>query len=87
MYALEHPTEANISIEKWNAEIERITVQQLREEILNHVDLKQVRHGKWACCQPCPICRVDRFDGLDADIWADWKPNYCPHCGAEMLDE
>ena len=27
------------------------------------------------------------FDGLDADIWADWMPNFCPHCGAPMTDK
>lgn len=20
-------------------------------------------------------------------IWADWMPNFCPHCGAPMTDE
>ena len=35
----------------------------------------------------CPICGKDKFDGLDADIWADWMPNFCPHCGAPMTDE
>ena len=35
----------------------------------------------------CPICEKNKFDGLDADIWADWMPNFCPHCGAPMTDE
>ena len=35
----------------------------------------------------CPICGKDKFDGLDADIWADWMPNFCPHCGAPLTDE
>lgn len=48
------------------------------------VDVAQVRHGRWECTKPCPICGGDRFEGLDADIWADWEPPYCPNCGAKM---
>ena len=43
-----------------------------------------VRHGRWKCNKPCPVCGEDRFEGLDADIWADWEPPYCPNCGAKM---
>ena len=50
-------------------------------------DVAPVRHGKWKCNKPCPVCGVDRFKGLDADIWADWEPPYCPNCGAKMGDE
>ena len=47
-------------------------------------DVTPVRHGRWKCNKPCPVCGGDRFDGLDADIWADWEPPYCPNCGAKM---
>lgn len=48
-------------------------------------DVSPVRHGRWNDGDPyCPICRKDKFRGLDADIWADWKPDYCPNCGAKM---
>lgn len=47
-------------------------------------DVVPVRKGKWKCNKPCPLCGEDRFKGLDADIWADWEPPYCPHCGAKM---
>ena len=47
-------------------------------------DVSPVRHGRWKCNKPCPVCGGDRFDGLDADIWADWQPPYCPNCGAKM---
>lgn len=47
-------------------------------------DVAPVRHGRWKCNKPCPVCGVDRFEGLDADIWADWEPPYCPNCGAKM---
>ena len=44
--------------------------------------------GGWEPGNPiCPICGKNKFDGLDADIWADWMPNFCPHCGAPMTDE
>ena len=47
-------------------------------------DVAPVRHGRWKCNKPCPVCGRDRFEGLDADIWADWEPPYCPNCGAKM---
>ena len=49
------------------------------------VDVAPVRHGWWNNGDPyCPICRKDKFRGLDADVWADWQPDYCPNCGAKM---
>ena len=49
------------------------------------VDVAPVRHGRWIDGDPyCPICRKDKFRGLDADVWSDWKPDYCPNCGARM---
>ena len=48
------------------------------------IDMAPLVHGKWKCQEPCPICGKDRFDGLDADIWADWEPPFCPNCGAKM---
>ena len=54
-------------------------------EIIPAVDVATVRHGRWIDGDPyCPICRKDKFRGLDADVWADWKPDYCPNCGAKM---
>ena len=50
--------------------------------------VERVWRGEWEPGNPiCPICGKDKFDGLDADIWADWMPNFCPHCGAPMTDE
>ena len=56
--------------------------------------LRTTRYDQRFCCYVtndfdqnipiCPICGKDKFDGLDADIWADWMPNFCPHCGARM---
>ena len=54
---------------------------------LDTADVAPVRHGRWECGKPCPFCGGDRFEGLDADIWADWEPPYCPNCGAKMDEE
>ena len=44
--------------------------------------------GHWINGDPiCPCCGEDKFKDLDADIWADWQPNYCPNCGANMEKE
>ena len=51
---------------------------------MDAADVATVLHGRWKCNKPCPVCGGDRFDGLDADIWADWEPPYCPNCGAKM---
>ena len=57
-------------------------VSDLRD--MKAADVAPVRQGKWKCNKPCPVCGEDRFKGLDADIWADWEPPYCPNCGAKM---
>ena len=46
------------------------------------------KKGQWVDgdCR-CPICGEDKFKDLDADIWADWKPPFCPNCGADMKGE
>ena len=51
------------------------------------IDAVPVRHGRWKCNKPCPVCGEDRFKGLDADIWANWEPPYCPNCGARIYEE
>ena len=53
--------------------------------VMPAADVSPVSHGRWNDGDPyCPICRKDKFRGLDADVWADWKPDYCPNCGAKM---
>ena len=59
----------------------------IRQNIMDisAADVAPVRHGRWIDGDPyCPICRKDKFRGLDADVWSDWKPDYCPNCGAKM---
>lgn len=44
--------------------------------------------GRWTNGNPnCPCCGEDKFKDLDADIWSDWQPKYCPNCGAKMESE
>ena len=48
-------------------------------------DVAPVRHGRWENGNPiCPVCGGDKFKDLDADIWCDWQPAFCPNCGAKM---
>ena len=48
-------------------------------------DVAPVVHGRWEPGNPiCPVCGGDKFKDLDADIWCDRLPNYCPNCGAKM---
>lgn len=48
-------------------------------------DVVNVKHGRWEPGNSiCPVCGEDKFNGLDADIWSDWTPKYCPNCGALM---
>ena len=50
--------------------------------------VEKVWRGAWTPGDSiCPICEKNKFDGLDADIWADWMPSFCPNCGAPMTDE
>ena len=58
----------------------------IRQNIMDipAADVAPVVHGRWECNKPCPVCGGDRFEGLDADIWADWEPPYCPNCGCRM---
>lgn len=50
-------------------------------------DVAEVVHGKWEPGNPiCPVCGENKFKDLDADVWADWQPKFCPNCGALMRE-
>ena len=67
-------------------ELEKVKIEALRP--ITREQVERVWRGEWEPGNPiCPICGKDKFDGLDADIWADWMPNFCPHCGAPMTDK
>lgn len=54
-------------------------------EELPAADVAPVVHSKWENGNPiCPVCGEDKFKDLDADIWCDWLPPFCPNCGAKM---
>lgn len=75
-----------VKLENISREIRVVTRTQIEETPT--ADVKPIVHGKWTdgdCI--CPICGEDKFKDLDADIWADWKPKYCPNCGAKMDKE
>lgn len=58
--------------------------EQLLDEI-PAADVARVVHGQWENGNPiCPVCGEDKFKDLDADIWCDWLPPFCPNCGAKM---
>ena len=59
----------------------------IRQNIMDipAADVAPVRHGQWEPGNPiCPVCGGDKFKDLDADIWCDWMPDFCPNCGAKM---
>ena len=54
-------------------------------EVQQAADVAPVWHGQWEPGNPiCPVCGEDKFKDLDADIWCDWLPPFCPNCGAKM---
>ena len=67
-------------------ELEKVKIAALRP--ITREQVERVWRGEWEPGNPiCPICGKNKFDGLDADIWADWMPNFCPACGAPMTDK
>lgn len=63
-------------------------------EVIKSDDIKrlpsiqpEIKTGHWINGDSiCPCCGESKFKDLDADIWADWQPNYCPNCGAKMVE-
>ena len=65
----------------------RATMTDAKRQIADTrpADVAPVRHGRWEPGNPiCPVCGKNKFRGLDADIWCDWQPDFCPNCGAKM---
>lgn len=61
------------------------------QDMINDIptaDVAPAMHGKWTPgIAECPVCGENKFKDLDADIWADWQPPFCPNCGAKMDDD
>ena len=65
-----------------------MALSALRLPLVSRERVEKVWRGEWTSGDPiCPVCEKNKFDGLDADIWADWMPSFCPNCGAPMTDE
>ena len=66
-----------------------MALSALRLPLVSRERVEKVWRGEWTSGDPiCPVCeKKNKFDGLDADIWADWMPSFCPNCGAPMTDE
>lgn len=47
-------------------------------------DVAPVRHGQWNADETCPFCGKKSTEGLDAEKWGYWFPDFCPNCGAKM---
>lgn len=60
------------------------TVETVLENTPAAANVAEVKHRKWDINRNCSVCGVYKFEGLDADVWADWDIDYCPHCGAKM---
>ena len=72
----------------WSQDCEALKVALFALRGPTREQVEKVWRGEWEPGNPiCPICGKNKFDGLDADIWADWMPNFCPHCDAPMTDK
>lgn len=49
-------------------------------------DISSVKHGKWEFGR-CTNCNTPPDDFVSGDYWIDYKPNFCPNCGADMREE
>ena len=84
----QHLIDNGVTVQEWISVDDRFPEDGVRVLAAHDdgdiIEISTVRHGRWECQKPCPVCGENRFKGLDADIWADWTPPYCPNCGAKM---
>ena len=68
---------------KKNDEQSNYAIDMIEDALI--ADVEPVVHGRWEPGNPiCPVCGGNKFKDLDADIWCDWQPDFCPNCGAKM---
>lgn len=80
-YALTSISETLEAIAAWNTRAEY--VERVRE-----CEMYRDQYGVWHC-KACES-GADTDTGSDGtlDAWHDsWAPNYCPHCGAKVVDK
>lgn len=53
-------------------------------ENLPAADVSPVVHGRWNADETCSCCGEKSTEGLDAEKWNYWFPDFCPNCGAKM---
>ena len=71
----------------FNADAIRNYLKPLLDAVVDTpaADVAEVVHAKWENGNPiCPVCGENKFKDLDADIWCDWQPDFCPNCGEKM---
>lgn len=42
------------------------------------------KYAYWDANEICSACGVKSTEGLDAEKWNYWLPEFCPNCGAKM---
>lgn len=89
-YVMDYWKEHAIDVEPH--EIEDALIEQYEFTAKQLSDLppvtSQPKTGRWINGDDkCPCCGKSKFEGLDADIWADWQPKHCPNCGTKMEGE
>lgn len=50
---------------------------------INAADVQPVKRGKWEY-GVCTNCNTPPDYFVSGDYWVDFKPDFCPNCGAEM---
>ena len=78
-----------IVIDNSGGEYERVISKVEPDDVLQIIDKYKTRTSdaslKWEPGNSiCPCCGEDKFKGLDADIWSDWQPKFCPNCGTRI---
>ena len=46
-------------------------------------DVQPVKRGKWELGR-CTNCNTPPDNFVSGDYWVDYKPDFCPNCGAKM---
>lgn len=63
----------------WDYDLHRSAILSVRA-----ADVAPVVHAEWDSEERCTACGERSTEGLDAEKWNYWLPDYCPHCGAKM---
>ena len=67
------------AVEFWNRRADADCIRYM-----DAADVAPVRHGRWNADETCSCCGEKSTEGLDAEKWNYWLPDYCPNCGAKM---